>query len=287
MNKVNIIRFGSYQFKNVEKATTSFGGVRAATTKLPGMHGAYDEYGMGEAPSDTGNVRVQFYLAARRMAEMTALRDAVTLLKAWGVTKLYMQPYDLTLAERFCWARVNDIQMPEDASKATERLQPVTINFQVADACWYTIGTEAWNWGDGTLWGSGAKWGGSAVPNACSGQSTTWTETPGGSAATAPRISIVVGAGESASDVRVQRLIRGVVVDEVRYNATLVAGDRLTINCRDYSVALNNANAYDNNFSFEHPSWMRLEPGDNDVRVLMANSGDACTVYLRYYEVWR
>ncbi len=287
MNRVNIIRFGSYPFRNVEKATTSFGGVRASTTKLPGMHGAYDEYGMGEAPSETGNVRVSFYLTARHMAEMTALRDAVLLLKSWGVKKLYVQPYDLNQAERFCWARVNDIQMPEDASKGTETLQPVTINFQVADAAWYGIGTEAWSWGDGTLWGSGAKWGGAATPRACSGLSTTWTETPGGNAATPPRISVVVGVGQSASDVRVQRVVRGVVLDEVRYNALLAAGDRLTINCRDYSVTLNGANTYNNLFSFEHPAWLRLEPGDNEIRVLMANSGDACTVYLRYYEVWR
>lgn len=280
-------RWGTYTFPTDAQTNISdnFAELVTKTSRMPGMHGGFDELGTGPGLHEIGSVKAEFWYEFTDMADARAKLDALKELGDKGVQKLFLQP--MAGEERFAWARLDNLNLPQNVKNLPHRRMKVSFTFQVADAAWYSIGTEAWSWGDGTLWGSGAKWGGEAAAQACSGTETTWTETPGGNATTQPRISIIVGSGQTANGVTVQRLVRSVVVDEVKYAATLVAGDRLTINCRDYSVTLNGADAYGNDFSFEHPSWMRLEPGANDMRVLMDNSGDACSVYLRYYEVWR
>ncbi len=159
-NEVHIIRYGggrrSYDFENVESGTTNFGGVNTSTSRIPGMDGVFDNYGLSDAPSEGGDVPVQFHIALedREKHLMTRRRDAVSAIKRWGRRPLWGQPYDLEQPRRWASARGNNINMAESARKGTEWLQAVRINFQVPDSKWHSRPNQQLTLGQFVLDGS-------------------------------------------------------------------------------------------------------------------------------------
>jgi len=286
-----LLRFGSgdelYTFTpdNQISIRDNFANVVPRTTRLPGADGGFDEFGRERAPGEIGNVQMIFWLYASSLPAMTAVLDELRAMTSWGTKRLYKQPMGGG-GDRWCEARLNSIDAPQNASDLPGKRQRVQLNFQVASPFWLNQGTEAFSWGDGTPWGDGI-WGGSAAANAVSGTDTSFTVTTSGNAISHPRITIECGGGQTASNIRIRRIVQGETVDEVAYAGTLTAGDELEINCRDLSVTLNGANAYDSDFTFQTASWFRLLPGANTIQVLMDNSGDAADVYFRYYEVFK
>lgn len=285
----SLVRFGQYNFtqKNQVSLRDNFRDVVPRTTRLPGLSGGFDEYGQDAAPLEIGNVQVVFWMHADSIEEMETLKQDIGKLPSYGVTRLYKQPLDSGQGERYCEARANSVDYHERASQQPHRRMQVTVNFQAANPVWLALGTEGWAWGDGTGWGTGAIWGGSAAPQAVSGVQNDFTITPEGNAQTFPRITINCGASQTASGVTIQRLVSGEVVDEIKYDATLGNNDSLEINCRALSVKLNGSDAYSSVFTFLRAHWFLLEPGENSIRVLMDNAGDAADVYMRYYEAYR
>lgn len=282
-----ITRFGSgsqtYTFPNtIQTLSTNFGDTVPRIVKLPGQSGGLNEYGGDIIPREVGRITVSFTLTTRERESMTALRDAVMAMLGWGEKRLFMRPTDPDLSERFCYASVNNINMPEQPAKHTDLWQPVTIVFQSPDPIWQTLGNEAPRWGEFS-WGGGALWGGGAG-EAVSGVQTDLTISQTGSAVVTPRFRIVCGVGQTCEDPTIQRIVDGQVVDEVSYVGTLVEDDELEINCRALSVKLNGNDAYSSAFDFAHPAWFRLAPGSNSIRITFANSGDAATVYILRYE---
>lgn len=282
-----VLRFGAYVFPDTgTDYNDNFRDLVTRTSRLPGLSGGYDELGAGRAPGEIGNVSYSLILKAATEAQMLAARDTLAKIADYGRSRLFIQPTDPDAQERFTWARVQNIQFVERYRDLPQFNLRATINWQVADPRWFTQGTEAWSWGDGTAWGA-APWGGSATPQACSGTQTDFTITTEGNATTEPRITVSCGAGQTCQNPTVQRLVNGVMVDQVKYEGTLVAGDELLVDCRALRVLLNGTSAYSTAFTFLHPAWFRLEPGANSIRVLLANSGDAASVTLRYFEAFR
>lgn len=287
--RVNITRFGIsgrvYTFQYVESSSPHFGGVNSAITRLPGTSGGYNEYGFGAPPDPTGDVSVTFNLLAPHRTELTALQDAVNAMKGWGTLPLYMQPEDLSLAERWTWALVNNIEMSESAKDGTEYLQSVTVHFQVADPNWYGVGNCA-----GLLIGVdfllGTSYFGGTPALAASGNLTTTTLTPIGSTWTHCLISITPGVGKSVTNPVIRRIRNGDIADQVSYTGTLAAGDNLTIDPRAHSVTLNGADARAN-FDALNPDWMRLLPEANAIQVIFALSTDDAAVELRYLDRYK
>lgn len=274
-----------YAFEGVQDWNDNFGDLVPRTRRLPGMDGGFDEFGDGPAPAEIGKVQINFIPIVDVRSDMTAKLDALRAIARQGKGRLFMQPADESAQERFCFARLNNISTPHSEKKHTDLWMRAKATFQVDDPHWYTQGTEAWAWGDGTLWGT-QPWGGSATPQAVSGLQTDFQITRVGNAPTRARITIACGVGQSAQDIRIQRLADGLVADEVRYNDALIAGDSLEINARESSVTLNGADAYSTDFTFLYPDWFRLLPGVNDIRVLLEGSGNAATVTIRYYEAY-
>lgn len=288
-----LTRFGSgaqlYTFTpdNQISLRDNFRNVVPRTTRLPGLSGGFDEYGRLAAPGEIGNVQVVFWLHADSEAEMTTLKNTIGGLASWGVKRLYRQPTDEDQNEQYCEARINSVEYSSNVRDMPNLRLRVTMNFQVANPNWFSRGTETVSWGDGSLWGGGESWGGVATANACAGLQNDFSLTVGGNATTYPRIKIACGAAQTASDVIIRRLENSVVVDEVRYNATLIANDSLIINCRALDIKKNGTDAYSSAFSFQQAGWFRLAAGSNTMRVLMDNSGDACSIYFYYYEAYK
>ncbi len=263
----------------------NFGDLVTATLRLPGADGGFDQYGDEAAPSAVGKLTMGFTLVTESRDDMTAARDAVREMLHWGKRRLFWQPTDPAAAVRWTWARVNNLSMGERPAEHSDLWQPVQIIWQCADAAWYGLGSEGLLWGE-LVWGTG-KWGGTAAWQAASGQSTTLaTAANAGNAISLPRLTIACGAGESATNPVLERVVAGVVKDRIAYTGTLSAGDELAIDCRSARVTLNGAGVYAA-LSVAHPDWLRLAPGDNTLRLRMAYTTDACQVRVRWYDVWR
>ncbi|MGJ3241149.1 MAG: phage distal tail protein [Anaerolineae bacterium] len=288
-----LLRFGSgdqlYTFTPSDQIQLrdNFRNAVPRTTRLPGLSGGFDEYGASIAPAEVGNVSVTFGYEATSNADMLTKKRAIGNMKAFGRKRLYKQPLDDSADEVYCEARVNAIEFNEAVGTRPERYQTFTINFQVDNPYWFTQGTEAPQYGDGSIFGSGVTYGGSPVEESLVGADNSFTVTPSGNDITYPRITLTVPATKSASNIRIQRLVNGSVIDQLRYAGTLDAGDMLEINCRSYAVFLNGDDGYTSDYSFNTASWFRLIGGtDNSVRVLMDEATDEIDIQLRYYEAY-
>jgi hypothetical protein len=254
----------------------NFKNVVPRTVRLPGMDGGFPTDGAGKRASEIGSISFSFYLRASSRADMEALRDAAQAMTNWGLGRLYMQPSDPTDSERWAWCAVNNITTARKEHEHTNLFQLVQCRFLAPDPYWFAPGTLT-VWG-GTTWGGG-EWL-SDNTTSVSGSSQYVTETNDGNATTHPIISLL--ATGTCVNPRVQRIVDGAVVDEVKYNAVLAADDELVIDCRSKSVFLNTDDAYTSAFSYAHPDWLRLLPGDNTVRIAFDGAG-AADVTLGYY----
>jgi len=254
------------------------------TRRLVGADGGFDELGDGRGLSEIGSVRAAFWLKFSNNADATDQLLDFGAMADWGVGRLYMQPTDTSLAERFCWARIDHINMPHNVQDLPHKRQRVEAIWQVSDPFWLTAGTGIL-WGDGvSKWGAGAsvKWGGGSVTSV-SGISTTASYSNDGNAYTLPTISLRPDTGQSCHDPIIRRIVNGAVVDEVKYLGNLAEGDYLFIDCRRKAVWLNGETVYTDLFSFKTESWLRLLPGSNSLQVRFASSADAAKLRVNYY----
>jgi hypothetical protein len=288
-----VLRFGSGDFlytfnpQDQVQLRDNFRDVVTRTSRLPGLSGGFDEYGTDLAPNEIGNVQMTFWLFAENGTEMEAKKLALGRMKVFGKKLLFKQPEDEYQTERYTEARVNSIDFNEAAGQRPDRYLMATVNFQCDNPYWYTIGTEAFKLGDGTLLGSGAALGGTPITQLLTGLDNSFSITPSGNDITRARFTIEIPATKSATNIRIQREVASAVVDEVRYSGTLVEDDVLEINCRALSVLLNGNDSYSDGFSFITSGWFRLIGGiPNTIRVRMANAADQINLKVRFFEAY-
>lgn len=288
-NDPRVLRFGAgtqvYNFPNyVQRFDPAIRLARASGIPLPGATGQYDPFGTGPFPDDAGTITVDLILrTSNGGVDMDSLRDDLLKLKGWGVQRLYYQPSDPDALERWIDCKVVDVPTPVRLAELDDIWHRIGVQFWVPYPRWFTIGTEAPQWGEVT-WAN-FNWGGTATPDAVSGTSTDITVTTIGTAETYPRFVIELAAGQSAEDITIQRIVNAQVVDELAYDGTLTAGDALEINCRNKSITKNNVADYAS-LTEMRAEWFALQPGDNTVRVTMANAGDAASITIRYFEAY-
>ncbi len=187
----------------------------------------------------------------------------------------------------YCLAKVNNADYSENANNTPFRQLQFSIDFQVADPRWRAIGTTGGIWDDGTLWDDGTIWDGEDVSQAVSGVTTEYTVTPDGNAVTLPTITFLCGVAETASQLRIQRLVGGAVVDELSFTTTLVANDLLSIDAESKTIKLNGDDAYGAAFDFKTAAWLALMPGiANTIRIKTGLPTDAGSISINYEEMY-
>jgi hypothetical protein len=281
-------RFGKgsnlYTFDGQVNLSDNFGDLVTRTSRLPGTDGGFDELGDGRGLSEIGKVTAEFWMLFASPAAATAQLDTFRRMADWGVQRLFVQPTDPSVNERWCWARINAIThsfATKDMPHKRLRLKAV---WQVSDPFWYGAGSGA-VWGGGQAWGGGTQWGG-GTPTAASGLLTTVTLTNSGNAYTYLQAAVRPGAGQSANDVLLRRIVDGQAVDEVMYTGSLAAGDNLVIDSRRREVKLNDQAVYSTLFRTANAGWLRLMPGSNTIEIRFAQTSDAASVNLRFLERW-
>ena len=278
---MRLTRFGDYVFPAQTEFSTNFGEVMLKTVKLPGVDGGFDIYGDDMAPKAVGNVRVGLWLLANNEAEMRWRVDEVYALAGLGRERLYLDPRNGE-ANRYTWAKLNNVQSSENAKNAPHRMMKLTLSFQCEEPYWLGQGTEAPYYGGGFTYGSGAVFGGGTTSYDLTGLSTDLTVTNNGNAHTYPRIILEPQTGDSCENVVIQRIVSGSVVETVSYTGVLDDTNQLVIDCRNVSVALDGVAAYAA-LTVTRGYWLMLKPGANTVRVKFDNAGDAARVKIRYF----
>jgi hypothetical protein len=276
----------TYTFTNVQTVLDNFRDLVPRVSRMPGADGGFSEYGDGRPASSIGNVQVSAVIRSTTKAAMEDLRDNAKEMADWGAGVLYKQPSDSSDDERFCRCTVNAIVMTDHPASQTEFQQPYQVSFNAPHPYWLTKGNGIL-WGGGSLWGNAASiWGGAAVITA-TGRSTSGSATNNGKATTWPNISITIPTGQKCTQIQIERVKGGAVVDFVRYTDSLEASDQLVINPLKKSVTVNGADAFTTAFEYMHPDWFRLEPGSNTIEVYMGKTTDQADVRLGYHERWR
>ena len=272
----------SYTLGNVQDQQDNFANVVPRTRRVIGSDGGFDEFGTSPAPAEIGNLQAQIVLRVNTQSDMTAKMDNLRKISRGSKGFLYMQMEDDTI--RWAKARVNSISTPVSETTHSEYIIRARLAFQLSAPHWYVNNTEEPLWGQFT-WGD-FVYGGDVTSNAVSGTITGFTVTLGGTVQTLPRIVIACGAGETAENVTIQRLVDGVAEDEITFTDVLIESDSVEVDCGAKSVLKNGVNAFDD-FSFDgHPDWIRLQPGDNEIRVVMANGGDDASVAFYFNDVY-
>lgn len=286
-----VITFGSYTFPTtLAEFEDNFADAVPQSQRLPGLDGGWNEDGDGRANTAVGRVTVGFWLVAQSRSDMDDQRDTVARMLESGLAKLTYQPTDPADPPRFCWARVNYIRMGERKDAHTDLHQKVQVIFQAPDPHWLIGTATPWALGDGSTIGQGGLTiGGGGTPTIinASGTLTSATISHAGNAETIATVSIQTGAGQTCQNPTLQRILNGHVVDEIAYTGTLGANQELTISGRAQVVMLNGVSAFGPNFSYAHPDFLRLTPGDNAIQVRFQNGGDAATVKVWFYTTYR
>ena len=199
-------------------------------------------------------------------------------MKAWGVQRLFMLPDTEGFSKRWCFARVNNINVSNNADSFTNYLQPITMNFQVSDPFWYDSGNEkCWNefnWNDGSVYNN------QTLISVTSHPYTT-TINYNGSANTFIRLTAKVSSS-AISGLTIRRLYNGIVKDEFSYLKTLNANDVLSIEPRQQRCYVNYVKTSD--FYNKTKEWLQLEKGVNTIKILSdGNYSLSLNYFNRYY----
>lgn len=286
-----VLTFGAYTFPaTLAEFNDNFADTTPQTVKLPGMDGGYNSDGDAASNTAVGKVTVGFTLVSQTREGMDDLRDAVNAMVHYGLQQLTYQPTDSGDPTRFCWARVNYINIAERKDEHTDLHQKVSVIFQAPDPRWLVDAAAPWRIGDGHLIGdTGLTIGGDGTPAtiAASGTSTTGSITNTGNAPTIATVAIRCDASHTFVNPTIRRYKSGEIVDEFTYTGTIGNNGELLVSGRTQQVFLDGDSVLGANFSYEHPDFLRLEPGANDIRVISTSGASQATVTVWFYSAYR
>lgn len=283
------VSFGSYIFPDTTmELSDNFREGELPSVVLPGIDGVWSEDGDQPARITEGEVRLKFYLKPATPVDMDDARDAVNRLQSYGLAKLIYQPTRNGDRRRFTWARVSNIDMPRSSEDHSDYYQDVEITFQVPRPVWLVNRYGGWQIGDEhTIGEAGLDIGEGALEFNISGLTNDLTVTNIGNAYALCTVVVAPQTGDSCQNPRVQRVDGGFVLDEFRYQGTLAAGQELTVNGEAQVALLGADSVFGPNFTYSHPAFIRLAPGDNIIRVTFQNAGDDARVTFYYHDTYR
>ncbi len=264
-----VVKFNTYTFTNIGVFNPHFTKQLLSTVKMSGhVGGGFDNFGWSRGPTEEHTLLLDFALVVYDRDNLQAAINSVTALSELGQAALFYTPAGASTAW-FCYARAADIDVSQDF-KSAQLLLRGRITFVVAEPRWYKNSTTS-------------------VAQACSGVATTWTLTYANGNAIAIPVSVTVAcaSGQTVENPVVQNLDDGaVILDELEYIGTIAASKSFAVYPQARRVLYDSAAAY-SSFDALYADWFRLYPGDNNLKLIADNVGDACTVTIVYRETYR
>lgn len=281
---------GSYTFPvEQNKLETNFAQLETETLRLPGLDGVFDLHGWSRSYASAGDVRVGWELIAETRGELAVLRDAALKMAGYGPQRLFIIPENAPSEGqrlRWCWARVQAIQIEEDAARGLAH-QPVEARYLAAEPVWY--GRDEWQYLDDG-WYLNSTWTlpGPAVVAANVATGSTIVGLNAGTHTTRPLIRIKANA--SALDPRLTQAspTGGAPLSGFVWYGALAPGEALVVDSERQRVIkegpLGDEVAYARFEALYGTGFAELLPGANTFTL-----GGACTdvtVSLEYADAW-
>lgn len=285
MDSLIKFRWGRYTvtFPQVRQVSLfdNFRNLRMATSTVVGKRGSIDEYGSDVSPGGEGLVQVVYYLQAADAAAMYAQLAQMKRMASMGRGWLWKQPQDPTLLPRWCRAKINSVDAPQNVSNRPHVQQRVQISFHVDDPLWYDDALYQYKdrLGEAVLGDGVARWAG-VLPISITSSSFT-----GGAydlsvceGPVRPRLVLhaQVGGGTVSNPSlwwQYTSETAGYEHDRVTFNGGLAEGDVLDIDCGRGVVRLNGVPAYEQMTFTRRPELMELPPGESITLGGTVNSG--------------
>lgn len=232
---------------------------------LPGG-GVFDVAGAEIAPSAPRLITCRgVYVDTEVDAAYTAI------MRQLGRRDQLKRKRDNDSSEEWCYARLQEVRADRTAEFPTTL--PVELDFAMISPCWYGIDKSA----DYTL---------DAVPKIV-------TLTNGGNARVANAVVTVTAHGSAITQVKVTALklqdLQWITLSEFQWDGTLAAGNSLIIDCGALTVTNNGLNAYKGfrlTANHKQDDWLRIEPGENTVRISRTGGDNQSTAHIAYCEGW-
>ena len=287
------VGFGGYTFEIPQDVNLRFGRAEPNLTEQAGVDGAF-LHDVARPRVLTGNLRVDFALYSLTRAGMQELRDGIAALENLPLSILTHTPTGG--AERFCYAIVRNVDIPEDQAGNSDLIQSGSISWAVPDPRWRRHAQSAALWrldGSRTIGETGLRIGtgvaDEAVQEASLASGTgelTLTLNNAGNADT-PLDFVLQNDGSSA--------LAGLVVtrqgarthDRVKPGQSIPADGQLHVSGERDTLDLDGQSLLASATARYRPGLLGLEPGDNVLTVARPASGPALTVWLRWEHSWR
>lgn len=281
-------RFGDYAFPEsyIDEFSDNFANATPNLQKYPNMDGGFGEGWWGDSPGAIGSVQVGFYFWDVNPDSFDTIRAKLRALRHYPASKLWYRHTDPAVADRYCWAKVQNIVDPRTATNTSKKHQRVKLFFQVAHPVWIRKRYTPWEL-DGTYYldGSQTLSNGAFVVNA-SGQSTTVRLPYEGTSPGVVSVEVYPEAGQSCENVTIRRKDGMLTVDKWRYEGVIAAEQMLAVNGRS-KLVMHHGNPGYQNFSYLDHRYLRISADIRDFEIAFKNPGDAATVRFFYDEYYK
>ena len=281
---------GSYTFPvEQNKLETNFAQLETETLRLPGLDGVFDLHGWSRSYASAGDVRVGWELIASTRGELAVLRDAALKMAGYGPQRLFIIPENAPSEGqrlRWCWARVQAIQIEEDAARGLAH-QPVEARYLAAEPVWY--GRDEWLYlDDGWYLDSSWTLPGPAVVAASVASGAGLTAVNAGSHSTRPVIRIKANAATLNPTLTQAAQTGGTPLSGFIWLGALEAGETLVIDCERQRVTKESISgdwpAYAGFEAQYGTGFPELLPGSN--KFTLSGGCTDVTISLDYADAW-
>lgn len=224
-----------------------------------------------ESPGGAYRMTVSFLQSS---ATASALDTALKAMDLLGGTKAKLYKEDSAANLYWEWARLIRLRMPHRSRGRVSGLtrQQVQMTFMVDRPGWNgeTENNEQWY---------------------LDSSPDTAEITNDGNGVVKDLVLTITAAGSSITQVDIENLETG-HVSYIRYAGTILAGQALVIDTRDWSVKNNGVNAYGSDFTRQSAhtifEWLRLKPsGNSSIRITRTGGSVSSVADLDYYDRYK
>lgn len=271
------------------KLETNFAQLETETLRLPGLDGVFDLHGWSRSYASAGDVRVGWELIAETRGALAVLRDAALKMAGYGPQRLFIIPENAPSEGhrlRWCWARVQAIQMDEDAARGLAH-QPVEARYLAAEPVWY--GRDEWLYlDDGWYLDSSWTLPGPAVVAASVASGAGLTAVNAGTHTTRPVIRIKANAATLNPMLTQASPTGGTPLSGFIWLGALEVGETLVIDCERQRVTKESISgdwpAYAGFEAQYGTGFPELLPGSN--KFTLSGGCTDVTISLDYADAW-
>ena len=204
----SVISFGDHDFTPANQVSFPdvFASMTTKSTPIFGVDGGFDVFGNERSPVKVARLRLSLWLHGTQ-SDMDSQRRALAALTVKGKQQLTIAPSGGIARNRYCNARLMNLQMPQTVKKRPDIRQFVNMMFEVNNPVWIEVPTTSFIWGQ-DMWAF-ARWGAATSPFALSGLSTDLMITIEGNIPSAPLFTFSTAAGQQITGLTIQRMVAG------------------------------------------------------------------------------